>query len=185
VETASYSAHRAGTLTLETAEVVEVSHFSATGGYGGGSTQEIRYRLANGGERTSSLHDREAYLTVDEGQTVRLGLWHGHLVAVEGRYVRAPWTPGASMVFLLLPPAFVLMVLQAYRLRRPRHAFGDNSSGAYTFVAALLAFGTGLIAQSIEGVPWVAVPAFAVSALGPLAWFTVREICGRRTAARG
>ncbi|MCW6003359.1 hypothetical protein K1W54_02005 [Micromonospora sp. CPCC 205371] len=190
VETAAYSAHRNGTLALEPAEVVEINYFSGTGGYGGGNSQEVRFRLHSGGERTSLLKDRKAYLDVDEGQTVRVGMWHGHLVAVEDKYVRTPWTPGASMVFLPLPPAFVLMVLQVYRLWRlrkegPKYVFGYNSSGAYATAAALLAFGTALVALSFDRVPWLSVLAFAVSALGPLAWFTLREIRERRTAPRG
>ena len=186
VETAAYSAHRAGTLVLDPGEVLEVSYSSADGGYGGtGNSQTVRYRLPGGDERVSLMTGRDAYLDVDEGQSVRLGLWHGHLVTVEGQYVRHPWTPGATMVFLLLPPAFVLTVLQVYRLwrlrrNRPTYLFGDNSSFAYTCAAALLAIGTGLVALFIDGVPWVPVPAFVVSALGPLAWFTVREIGERR-----
>nr|MDT0659274.1 hypothetical protein [Micromonospora sp. DSM 115978] len=191
VETAAYSAHRAGTLAQELAEVVAVDYASAEGGFGGnGSSQEVRVRLPGGGERTSLLHDRELYLDVDEGQVVRVGMWRRHLVTVEGQYVRTPLTPGAMMVFLLLPPAFVLTALQVYRLwrlrrERPRYLFGDNSSGTYTLAAALLAFGTGFIALIIDGVPWLPVPAFAVSALGPLALFTLREIAERRATPRG
>jgi hypothetical protein len=178
VEAASYSAYRAGTLAPEPAEVMEVDYYSGTTGYAGGNTQEVRYRLHSGGERTSQVRVRDQYLDIEEGNTVRLGMWHGHLVTVDGAYVRTPWTPGASLVFLLLPPAFVLAVLQCYRLwrlRRERVRVGDNSSIGYTSAAALLALGTGLFALLIQDIPWSVAPAFVVSTLGPLTWFAVRE----------
>ncbi|TDB76855.1 hypothetical protein [Micromonospora sp. KC723] len=190
VETAAYSAYRAGALAPASAAVVEVSYASAEGGFGGnGTSQEVRFRLPSGDEGASLAREREAFLDVDEGQIVRVGMWHGHLVTVEGQYVRAPWTPGAALVFTLLPPTFVLMVLQLYRLwrlrkERPNSLIGDNSSGTYTVAAALLAFGTSLVASLVDGVPWVPVPAFVVSALGPLALFTLRENLERRAARR-
>ncbi|WP_285559221.1 hypothetical protein [Actinoplanes regularis] len=186
VETVAYSAYRAGTLVAQPAEVVQVEHFSAAGGYGGnGSSQEVHFRSPDGGEWKSLQQGRQAYFHLEEGRTVRLGLWHGHLVTVEGRYVRTPWSPGAVLLFVLLPLAFVLTVLQIYRLRRPKPLFEGNSSGKYVGAAALLAFGSGLVVMFIDGVPWSLAPAFAVSVLGPLAWFTVREISDRRATARG
>jgi hypothetical protein len=186
-ETASYAAYRAGTLASEPAEVMDAEYYSGTGGYAGGNAQEVTFRLHSGGERSSLVRVRDRYLDVEKGNTVRLGMWHGHLVTVEGAYVRTPWTPGASLVFVLLPPAFVLAVLQCYRLlrsrrERPELLPNDNSSVSYISAAGLLAFGTGLVMLLIQDVPWSAVPAFVVSALGPLTWFTVREIRLRRSS---
>ncbi|MER5458407.1 hypothetical protein ABT008_26920 [Micromonospora sp. NPDC002389] len=191
VETAAYAAYRSGTLVPTPAEVREVDYSSAVGGYGGnGSAQEVRYRLPGGGDRVSTMQSRATFLDVEEGQVVRLGMLHGHLVTVEGQYVRHPWTPGAALLFLFLPPAFVLTALQVYRLwrlrrERPKYLFGDNLSFTYVRVAALLAFGTGLVTVSMDHIPWIPVPAFVISALGPLAWFTTQEIIERRANARG
>ncbi|MFJ6198101.1 hypothetical protein [Micromonospora sp. NPDC092111] len=187
VETAANSAHRASMLVLEPGKVLEVNYSSAVGGYGGNAgSQEVRYRLSGGSEVVSFVERRDAYLNVNEGEYAMLGLWHGHLVTVEGQYVRDPWTPGAALVFPLLPAAFVLMVLQVYRvwrLRRapPKYLFRDNSSLSYTRSAALLALGAGFVAMFIDGIPWVPVLAFVASALGPLAWFAIRELGERRT----
>ncbi|GGL99183.1 MULTISPECIES: hypothetical protein [Micromonospora] len=188
VELGASGAHRAGTLVVQQAEAVAVGYRSLDDGYGGGSVQEVRYRLPGGGERTSVLRDRAAYLTVEEGQTVRVGTWRGHLVTVEDQYVRDPWPPGVMLVSTLLPPAFVLMVVQLYgvwRLRRER-SFGGGSGRAYAVAAAVLAFVTGFVATGVGGVGWLLPAAIlAASALVPLAWFAVREIGGRRAAARG
>ncbi|PZG22620.1 hypothetical protein C1I95_05010 [Micromonospora craterilacus] len=176
-------------LVLEPGKVLEVSYSSAVGGYGGNAnSQEVRYRLSGGSEVMSFVKRRDAYLNVNEGEYPMLGLWHGHLVTVEGQYVRNPWTPGAALVFPLLPAAFVLMVLQVYRvwrLRRapPKYPFDDNSF-SYTRSAALLAFGAGFVALFIDGIPWVPVLAFVASALGPLTWFTMRELSERRTTTQ-
>ncbi|WP_428966138.1 hypothetical protein [Micromonospora fluostatini] len=181
VETAAQAAHRAGTLVPQSAEVVAVDYPSATSSLVGGSSQQVRYRLPGGSEQVSLLRDRDEFLTLDEGRTVRLGLWQGHLVTVEGQYVRALWTPGALLVFLLPPPAIVLTVLQVHRLRRLRkerweYPFDDESNRGYMIAAALVALGAGVVALSIGGDGWwLPAVAMGVSVLGPLAWFAVRE----------
>lgn len=187
VETAAYSAFRAGTLSPVGATAVEVDHSSGEGYYAPGTSQEVRYRMHGGEERRSFLRGRNGTVDVTEGQSVQLGLWHGRLVSVDDRYVRTPWTPGVALIFPLLPAAFVLTVVHAYRLWRLRRdgSIEEQPATGCVWAAVLLGFVTGLAASLIDGVPWSGAPAFAVSALVPLTWFALRETRARRTPMRG
>ncbi|KXK60308.1 hypothetical protein AWW66_19505 [Micromonospora rosaria] len=192
-ESEAYCAYRAGRLVQKPATVFEItSSGGGTEGYysGSGATQEIRYLPSSGGERASSTGNGYAYVEVREGQAVRLGLWDEKIISVDGRYVRDPWTPGVLALSTLLPPAFVLMVLQIHRLwrlrtDRPKHLFGRTRSRGYALAALLLAFVTGLVAAVIGGALWLPAQALAASALGPLAWYALRETIDRRADRRG
>ncbi|TDB97036.1 hypothetical protein E1091_08795 [Micromonospora fluostatini] len=191
-ESEAYSAYRAGRLVQKPATVFEINYSVGTGGpYSGTSvSQKVRYLPSSGGERTSSTEDGYASVKVSEGQAVELGLWDEKVISVDGQYVRDPWTPGALAVSTLLPPAFVLMVLQfhgLWRLRtdRPKHLFGRTRSRGYALAALLSAFVTGLVAAVVGGALWLPAQALVASALAPLAWYTLRETIDRRADRRG
>jgi hypothetical protein len=183
VDLAAGNAYRHGTLTVQTASIVQVDYSGGdqTGFGSPNAAQDVLLRLNDGSTvRYSSQLPSRQHVNLSGRQAVTVGTWHSRLVTVGGVDVRDV-NPGALFFFILLPPAFVLAIIHAYRLRAitrapARDPDTTNTAGRYVQAAAILAFAAPMVTMAIDGVLWWPLPCFVVSAIAPLVWYAVAEI---------
>lgn len=186
-EVAIAAARSSGTLERADATVVNRTdeRKESLGGTGQDRTAEVTIRhevtldLRVNGEVRSVTDDGSSGL--DMGDHARVGLWHGHVVELDGHYVWHGWNSGPeSAVLLVLYPlamGYSIVLLVAARVRGSRRGGTDGADSQDVFWGSTF----GIIVGAATIVPLALVPA-ALGTDHPRFWPLVPVATGATAA---
>lgn len=174
-EMAIERARASDVLTTEAAVVTDIRYDSGYG-YGAGmwTSQDIELRFPGSNTAESvELGTNAPFLDVEKGESVSVGRWGDEVITINGAVVYRAWNSGVVMLFLAVPPLFLVAISRLARLhsnRRKGKANFFSRSMYYPFVASAVITFIGSMILLLAGVIWWPIGAFVLAVGLPLAW---------------
>lgn len=154
----------ASCLTEQQAVVTDVYHESN----GEQRVESFKIRLANG--RSVTIHVDFTYFKVVQNQRVAVELYGDEVVTIDGRYARQHWSGDMLVIFMFVPAAIVIALLQGVRLRFGVASWDKRSSAYAAWASVVASILTGLLCIKCH---WWELPTLVAGVILPLIGYAI------------
>lgn len=153
----------ASCLTEQKGVVSQVAREEVSGNW---RVKSFKIRLQN--SHVVPIHVDFSDFKVSKGQEVVVSFYGDEVVEFDGHYARQPWSVDSLAVFMFVPVAIVVALLQAMYLRFGVASWDKRSTNYTGWVSLLIAFLTGFALMKCH--VWE-VPVFVAGTILPLLGF--------------